>query len=50
MAVPSPAGPPRLPMMAPLELDEHPTHPVRDHLLTLGVIVRFCAVTVLLHR
>ncbi len=50
MAAPLPAGPPRLRMMVPLELDEHPTHHVRDHLLTLGVMVLFCAITVLLRR
>lgn len=50
MAAPSPAGPPRLGMMCPLELDEHPTHPVRDHLLALVVMALFCAVTVLLSR
>jgi len=37
-------------MMSPLELDEHPTHHVRDHLLTLGVMVIFGAITVLLSR
>lgn len=39
MAAPSPAGPARLPMMAGLDLDEHPTHVVRDHLLTLGWVL-----------
>lgn len=50
MAAPSPAGPPRLRMMSPLDLDEHPTHHVRDHLLTLGALLLFCAVTLLLSR
>ncbi|MFC7488464.1 hypothetical protein ACOCJ7_08805 [Knoellia sp. CPCC 206453] len=50
MAVPSPAAPPRLGMMSPLDLDEHPKHLVRDHVLTLGVIVLFCAVVLLLGR
>lgn len=50
MAAPSPAAPPRLRMMGPLELDEHPTHEVRDHLLALGVMVLFCAITLLLLR
>jgi len=50
MAAPSPAGPPRLPMMTPLKLDEHPTHPLRDHLLTLGAAVLFIAVAVALSR
>lgn len=50
MAVPSPAAPPRLRMMAPLDLDEHPTHLLRDHVLTLAVTVLFCAIVVLLSR
>lgn len=50
MAVPSPVAPPRLRMMSPLDLDEHPTHLVRDHLITLGVIVLFCAVVLVLGR
>ena len=50
MAAPSPAGPPRLRMMSPLELDEHPTHHLRDHLLTLGAMVLFFAITLLLSR
>jgi hypothetical protein len=37
-------------MMLSLELDEHPTHHVRDHLLTLGAMVLFCATIVLLSR
>jgi hypothetical protein len=48
MAAPSTAGPPRLRMMVPLALDEHPTHPLRDHLLTLGAAVLFVAVIVAL--
>ena len=50
MAAPSSAGPPRLRMMCSLELDEHPTHHVRDHLLALSVLVLFCAITILLSR
>lgn len=50
MAVPSPAAPTRLRMMSPLDLDEHPTHLVRDHLVTLGAIVLFCAAVWLLNR
>lgn len=50
MAAPSPAGPPRLRMMRPLELDEHPTHHVRDHLLALGATVLFCLIAVILRR
>ncbi len=50
MAAPSPAAPPRLRMMLPLSLDEHPAHQVRDHLLTLGAMVLFCVVAVLLSR
>lgn len=41
MAAPSPAGPPRLPMMTGLALDEHPTHAVRDHLLTAAWVLVF---------
>ncbi len=48
MAAPSPAGPPRLRMMMPLALDEHPTRPLRDHLLTLGAALLFVAVIVAL--
>ncbi|WP_353952439.1 hypothetical protein V6K52_03070 [Knoellia sp. S7-12] len=48
MPAPRPAAPPRLRMMSPLALDEHPTHHVRDHLLTLGAMVLFCAIVVLL--
>jgi hypothetical protein len=36
--------------MAPLDLDEHPTHHVRDHLETLGALVLFLAIAVLLSR
>ena len=50
MAVPSPAAPPRLRMMSPLALDEHPTHPVRDHLVTLGAMVLVCVIALLLRR
>lgn len=50
MAVPSPAAPPRLRMMSSLDLDEHPTHLLRDHLFTLGMTVLFCAIVVLLNR
>ena len=48
MAAPTPAGPPRLRMMSSLDLDEHPTHDVRDHLLALGAMVGYCAIVVLL--
>ncbi|GAA4123044.1 hypothetical protein GCM10022415_27680 [Knoellia locipacati] len=48
MAAPSPAAPPRLGMMCGLDLDEHPTHPVRDHLQAAVVLVLFVAVTLLL--
>jgi hypothetical protein len=37
-------------MMSSLDLVEHPTHHVRDHVLTLGAIVLFCAIIVLLSR
>ena len=37
-------------MMSPLDLDEHPTHLVRDHLVTLGLIVLLCAAVLLLDR
>lgn len=50
MAIPSPAAPPRLRMMSPLNLDEHPTHLLRDHFLTLGVMILFCAIVLLLVR
>ena len=50
MATPSMAGPPRLRMMSPLELDGHPRHPVRDHLFTLGAALIYVAVVVLLSR
>ena len=36
--------------MRPLELDEHPTHQVRDHLLARGVMVLVCAITVFVSR
>jgi hypothetical protein len=35
-------------MMTSLDLDEHPTHGLRDHLLTLGAAVVFLAVVLLL--
>ena len=35
-------------MMSPLELDEHPRRPVRDHLLTLGAALIYATVVVLL--
>jgi hypothetical protein len=50
MAAPSPAGPTKLGMMAPLDLDEHPTHHVRDHVVTLGALVLFFAIAVILSR
>ena len=50
MAAPTPAGPPRLRMMSSLDLDEHPTHDLRDHLLALGSMVLFCALAILLSR
>jgi hypothetical protein len=37
-------------MMSSLDLDEHPTHLLRDHLFTLGMTVLFCAIVVLLNR
>jgi hypothetical protein len=37
-------------MMCPLELDEHPTHHLDDHLIAVGVLVLFCAITLLLTR
>jgi hypothetical protein len=37
-------------MMCPLDLDEHPTHPLRDHLLALAVLVLFSTITLLLTR
>jgi hypothetical protein len=48
MAAPSAAGPPWLRLMRPLELDEHPTHAVRDHLLALGATALFCLLAVIL--
>lgn len=36
-------------MMASLDLDEHPTHALRDHLLTLAVALAFFAVAFVLH-
>ena len=36
-------------MMTSLDLDEHPTHDLRDHLLTLGAALVFLALVVLLH-
>jgi hypothetical protein len=50
MATPSPAGPPTLRMMCPLDLDEHPSHPVRDHLLTLLAALVFAAAVVVTSR
>ncbi|SDP72734.1 hypothetical protein SAMN04489867_3637 [Pedococcus dokdonensis] len=50
MAAPSPAGPPTLRMMRSLELDEHPTHAVRDHLFTLAAAIVFLVVMVALSR
>ena len=50
MAVPSPAAPPKLRMMSPLQLDEHPTHPLRDHLVTLGMALVFVAAVLLTIR
>jgi hypothetical protein len=37
-------------MMSPLELDEHPTHPLRDHLVTLGMALVFAAAVLLTSR
>ena len=48
VATPSPSGPPRLRMMRPLDLDEHPTHDWRDHLLALGLMALFCTVALIL--
>lgn len=50
MAVPSPADLARLGMMCSLELDEHPTHHLRDHVVTLSALLLFIAITVLLSR
>ena len=50
MAAPAPAGPPRLRMMSPLDLDEHPTHPLRDHLFTWSAVLVFAAVLILTSR
>ena len=50
MAAPTPAGPPRLRMMGSLDLDEHPTHDLRDHILGLGALALYCAITILLSR
>jgi hypothetical protein len=36
--------------MSSLELDEHPTHDVRDHLVALGLLVLWCLVAVALSR
>ncbi|GAB3598476.1 hypothetical protein GCM10027446_28840 [Angustibacter peucedani] len=41
MPAPTPAAPPRLPMMCALDLDEHPTHAWRDHLVAAGSLVAF---------
>ncbi|QKE83409.1 hypothetical protein [Arthrobacter sp. NEB 688] len=46
MAAPS-AVPPPPGMMRPLVLDEHPTHPVRDHALGALALVTFCLVALL---
>jgi hypothetical protein len=37
-------------MMCPLDLDELPTRAVRDHFITLALVVLFCAVMLLLGR
>lgn len=50
MAAPSPAGPPRLRMMTPLELDEHPTYPLLDHLLSIAAVLLFIAFAVAFGR
>ena len=36
-------------MMTSLDLDEHPTHALRDHLLTLGAALVFLALVLVLH-
>lgn len=41
MVNPKPAAPPRLRMMCPLELDEHPRHDGRDGLIAFGVLPGF---------
>lgn len=41
-AVPPPPG-----MMRPLALDEHPTHPVRDHLVGAAAPAAFCLLALL---
>ena len=50
MAAPTLAGPPRLRMMSSLDLDEHPTHELRDHVVGLGALIVFCAIAILLAR
>ena len=50
MAAPTSAGPPRLGMMSPLELDEHPTHDGRDHLIAFGALAAYCVLALLLIR
>ena len=35
--------------MTSLDLDEHPTHALRDHLLTLGAALVFLALVLVLH-
>jgi len=35
-------------MMGPLDLDEHPTHALRDHLVALAALALFCAAVLLL--
>ncbi|EAP99762.1 hypothetical protein JNB_06324 [Janibacter sp. HTCC2649] len=37
-------------MMSPLDLDEHPTRAVRDHVVALAGLVLFCAVVLLMGR
>lgn len=37
-------------MMSSLNLDEHPTHLLRDHLLTVGTLVVLGVIVVLLGR
>ena len=50
MTGPAAAGPPRLRMMSSLNLDEHPTHNLGDHMLGFGALALYCALAILLSR
>ncbi|GIL34982.1 hypothetical protein PDTK01_10580 [Phycicoccus sp. DTK01] len=41
------AAPPPPGMMRPLALDDHPTHPVRDHLVGAAALAAFCLLALL---